>query len=155
MRYTLIFAMFILLFSSCKKDKFTTAPQITFKTYNPDQGSNYSNNNSQPVMVLEITDAEGDLGFIAGKDTAKVYIKNMLTSKEDSLIFPDLAAASKSNFKATIEIGLLSVMGGRNLPVNQRPYVDTLYFEVYVKDFAKNKSNVILTDKPFYYFSLP
>ena len=79
----------------------------------------------------------------------------MLTSKEDSLIFPDLRTAGKSNFKADIEIGLLSVMGGRNLPLNQRPYVDTLYFEVYVKDFAKNKSNVLITDKPFYYFSLP
>jgi len=155
MRYSLLFTIAILFFAACKKDKYTTAPQIVFKSYNPDQGSNYSNDNNQPVMILEITDAEGDLGFIAGKDTAKVYIKNLLTNKEDSLIFPDLRTAGKSNFKADIEIGLLSVMGGRNLPLNQRPYVDTLYFEVYVKDFAKNKSNVLITDKPFYYFSLP
>ncbi|MEZ5028727.1 MAG: hypothetical protein R2765_08075 [Ferruginibacter sp.] len=68
------------------------------------------------------------------------------------MIFPDLRAANKSNFKAEIDLGLLSVLGGRNLPVNQRPYVDTLYFEVYVTDFAKNKSNVLVTDQPFYYF---
>lgn len=155
MRFTLVFAIIVLLFAACKKDKFTTAPQITFKSYNPNQGSNYSNSTNEPVMTLEITDAEGDLGFIAGSDTAKIYIKNLLTSKEDSLIFPDLRAANKSNFKAEIDLGLLSVLGGRNLPINQRPYVDTLYFEVYVTDFAKNKSNVLVTDQPFYYFSLP
>ncbi|MCC7379838.1 MAG: hypothetical protein IT255_10790, partial [Chitinophagaceae bacterium] len=126
MRFTLVFAIIVLLFAACKKDKFTTAPQITFKSYNPNQGSNYSNSTNEPVMTLEITDAEGDLGFIAGSDTAKIYIKNLLTSKEDSLIFPDLRAANKSNFKAEIDLGLLSVLGGRNLPVNQRPYVDTL-----------------------------
>lgn len=155
MRFTLVFAIIVLFFAACKKDKFTTAPQISFKSYNPDQGSNYSNNSNEPVMILEITDAEGDLGFIAGKDTAKIYIKNLLTNKEDSLIFPDLRAAGKSNFKAEIQLGLLNVMGGRSLPVNQRPYVDTLFFEVYVTDFAKNKSNVLVTDQPFYYFSLP
>ncbi|HQW85361.1 MAG TPA: hypothetical protein PK987_12885 [Ferruginibacter sp.] len=155
MRFTLVFAIIVLLFAACKKDKFTTAPQISFKSYNPDQGSNYSTNADEPVMTLEITDAEGDLGFIAGSDTAKIYIKNLLTSKEDSLIFPDLSAAGKSNFKAEIELGLLNVMGGRNLPVNQRPYLDTLYFEVYVTDFAKNKSNILVTSQPFFYFSLP
>ena len=106
-------------------------------------------------MVLEITDAEGDLGNISATEISKVYIKNTLTNKEDSIDFPDLRSVSKSNFKANIEIGLFSVMGGRSLPFNQRPYQDTLHFEVYVKDFAKNKSNVILTDKPFIYYTLP
>lgn len=102
-----------------------------------------------------LADAEGDLGFVPGSDTAKIYIKNLLTNKEDSMNFPDLSAAGKSNFKATIELGLLNVLGGRNLPTNQRPYVDTLHFEVYVTDFAKNKSNLVVTTEPFYYFSLP
>ncbi|MEZ5028726.1 MAG: hypothetical protein R2765_08070 [Ferruginibacter sp.] len=61
MRFTLVFAIIVLLFAACKKDKFTTAPQITFKSYNPNQGSNYSNSTNEPVMTLEITDAEGDL----------------------------------------------------------------------------------------------
>lgn len=29
---------------------------------------------------------------------------------------------------------------------------DTIYYKVYVKDFAKNKSNEIQTGKPIYYF---
>ena len=155
MRYTLIISILAVCFISCNKDKYTTAPQISFKSFDPNQGSNHNTFSDQPVMVLEITDAEGDLGFINGHDTARVYIKNMLTLKEDSIDFPDLAAARKSNFKANIEVGLFSVMGGRNLPFSSRPYQDNLQFQVYVKDFAKNKSNVILTDKPFTFYTLP
>ena len=155
MRYTLLITILALTFLSCNKDKYTTAPQIVFKSFKPAEGSNYSTNANQPVMILEITDAEGDLGNISATEISKVYIKNMLTSKEDSLDFPDLRTVSQSKFRANIEIGLRSVMGGRNLPSSQRPYQDNLQFEVYVKDFAKNKSNVILTNKPFTYYTLP
>jgi len=33
-----------------------------------------------------------------------------------------------------------------------RPYTDTLFFEIFVRDFARNKSNVITTE-PLYYLS--
>jgi predicted lipoprotein with Yx(FWY)xxD motif len=155
MRYTLLISIVVLFFTACKKDKYTTAPQIVFKSFKPAEGSNYSTTADPPLIVLEVTDAEGDLGLIKGKDTSKVYIKNMLTLKEDSMLLPDLQTVSKSNFKATLEISLYTVMGGRSLPVNQRPYSDNLQFQVYVKDFAKNKSNVILTDKTFTYYTLP
>jgi|GWRWMinimDraft_12_1066020.scaffolds.fasta_scaffold17936_2 hypothetical protein len=155
MRYSLLFTIAILFFTACKKDKYTTAPQIVFKSFNPDQASNYTTFNNQPVMILEITDAEGDLGNKSPTEVSKVFVKNLLTSKLDSIVFPDLSRISTSNFKAEIEVGLRSVLGGRNLPSNQRPYQDNLQFEVYVIDFAKNKSNVIITDKPFTYFTLP
>lgn len=155
MRYSLLFAIAILFFTACKKDKYTTAPQIVFKSFNPAEGSNYSTIANQPKMVLEVTDAEGDLGNISSTEVSKVFIKNLLTNKEDSMVFPDIRSISQSNFKAQIDIGLKSVLGGRNLPTNQRPYQDTLRFEVYVVDFAKNKSNVILTDKQFIYYTLP
>lgn len=155
MRYSLLFTIAILFFTACKKDKYTTAPQISFKSFRPAEGSTRSDRNNPPIMVLEVTDAEGDLGDISPTERSKIYLKNTLTGKEDSLVFPDLRSASKSNFKADIEVGLFSVMGGRSLPASQRPYQDTLHFEVYVKDFAKNKSNVILTDKQFIYYTLP
>jgi hypothetical protein len=155
MRYSLLFAIAILFFTACKKDKYTTAPQISFKSFKPAEGSNYSTIADQPVMILEITDAEGDLGNLGPTAIAKAYVKNMLTNKLDSFDFPDLSRISKSNFKADVEIGLKKVMSGRSLPTNQRPYQDILHFEVYVTDFAKNKSNVILTDKDFIYYTLP
>jgi len=155
MRYSLLFTIAILFFTACKKDKYTTAPQISFKSFSALEASNYTTVAGQPVLILEVTDAEGDLGDISSTEQSKVYIKNMLTNKEDSLVFPDLSSISKSNFKADIEVGLRNVLGGRSLPTSQRPYQDTLHFEVYVKDFAKNKSNVILTDKQFIYYTLP
>jgi hypothetical protein len=152
MRYSLLFTIAILFFTACKKDKYTTAPQITFKSFKPAEGSNY---NTSAVMILEITDAEGDLGKLSSTEVSKAYVKNMLTNKLDSFDFPDLSRISKSNFKADVEIGLKKVMAGRSLPTSQRPYQDNLHFEVYVTDFAKNKSNVILTDQDFIYYTLP
>jgi len=155
MRYSLLFTIAILFFTACKKDKYTTAPQISFKSFSALEASNYTTVDGQPVIVLEVTDAEGDLGNISSTEQSKIYLKNTLTGKEDSLVFPDLRSVSKSNFKADIEVGLRNVLGGRPFPTVPRPYQDTLHFEVYVKDFAKNKSNVILTDKQFIYYTLP
>lgn len=140
----------VVLFSGCKKDKFTTEPQITFQRFQPDQGSNKSSLNNQPYLIFEITDSEGDLDI----DTAKIFVRNTITNKLDSFNFPDLKAARGKNFKGDVQVGLFTVMGGRNLPSTQRPYVDTLSFEVYVTDLARNKSNVIIAS-PFYYFTLP
>jgi hypothetical protein len=156
MRYSLLLTIAILFFTACKKDKYTTAPQISFKSFRPAEGSTRSSRTDPPIMVLEVTDAEGDLGFISATEQSKLYVKNTLTGKIDSsFVFPDLRSISKSNFKADIEVGLFGVMGGRPFPTVPRPYQDTLHFEVYVKDFAKNKSNVILTDKDFIFYTLP
>jgi len=104
-------------------------------------------------MILQVTDAEGDLGKISSTEISKAYVKNTLTNKLDSFDFPDLSSISKSNFKANVEIGLKKVMSGRSTGI--RPYQDIIHFEVYVTDFAKNKSNVILTDQDFIYYTLP
>ena len=148
MRYSLVFTIAIFLLSACKKDKFTTAPQIEFKSISPDVVDNTS---ATPILTIHITDAEGDLGINA-KDTAFIYLKNLLTNTFDSLRFPDLQAVAKSNFKADVDIDITKVLRCKSLPGNPPPlHTDILYFQVYVKDFAKNKSNVIVTDKPVYY----
>jgi hypothetical protein len=150
----------ILLFTavlfSCKKDEFTDEPQITFKRFDLSESNNYVQQNMQPHIIMEVTDANGDLGFKPGEDTAIIYLKNLLTGRIDStLYFPDLGASATQNFKGEVSVGLFSVLGGRDLPANQRPYSDTLYFEIYIKDFAKHKSNVIQTPDPFIYHTLP
>lgn len=148
MRYTLLFTIALIFFTTCKKDKFTTNPQIKFKSISPtviDIGANVPD----PVITINITDAEGDIG-ITSKDTAFIYMKNLLTNDFDSLPFPDLAAAAKSNFDAEVDITTTKVFKCKSLPGNIL-HTDTLYFEVYVKDFAKNKSNVITTDRPVYF----
>lgn len=155
MRIVLLIATVFTLVS-CNKDEFTDEPQIKFLRFDANQASNFTQLANQPHIFLEVTDANGDLGFKPGEDTAIIYLKNVFTNFIDStLYFPDLGSSAKKNFKAEIRIGLFSVLGGRDLPFNQRPYSDTLFFEVYIKDFAKNKSNVLITPEPFIFHTLP
>lgn len=151
MRYTLLISILALLFIGCKKDKFTTAPQISFKSVKPDVW--YSSNINPyegPLLTIHLTDSEGDFGFANNKDTSYVYVKNITIPpyKIDSLKFPSLTSLNTKNLNVDVSVMIRSVLQGSGRP---KPYVDTLYFEVYVKDFAKNKSNVITTDKPVYY----
>jgi hypothetical protein len=148
MRYTFLFTIAILLITACKKDKFTTTPQIGFKKLSHN-AVDLSPTSAVPVVTLSITDAEGDLGITA-TDTAFIYMKNLLTNDFDSLPFPDLQSAGKSNFKADIDVTITKVLKCKSLP-GFPLHTDTLYFEFYVKDFAKNKSNVVTTPEPVYF----
>ena len=148
MRYTLILTIAILVFTACKKDKFTTAPQLKFKSISPTVIAS-SGLGAEPVLTFNITDAEGDIG-ITSKDTAYIYMKSLLTNDFDSLPFPNLQTASKSNFQADVDFSTRKVFKCKPIPGGAL-HTDTLYFEVYVKDFAKNKSNVIKTGYPVYY----
>lgn len=150
MRYTLLFTIAILGFTACKKDKYTSAPQISFKKLSHN-AVDTSINSATPVVTFSITDAEGDLGITA-TDTAFIYMKNLLTNTFDSVPFPDLQSAGKSRFKADVDVTIDKVIKCRSLPGSPPPlHTDTLYFEFYVKDFAKNKSNVFTTPEPVYF----
>ena len=153
MRYILILAVIALGFLSCKKDKFNTVPEIKFKKISPDTW--YSNNldpTQGPVLTFTLTDAEGDFGFKDNADTSYVYVKNLKVPpfRIDSLKFPVLTSLSRTNLNVDVEVNIRSVLA--NTLGRPRPYTDTLRFEVYVKDFAKNKSNVIIAE-PVYYIT--
>jgi hypothetical protein len=107
------------------------------------------NANEGPILTLHLTDAEGDFGFVDRQDTSYVYLKNISIPpfKIDSVKFPTIPNQIKNNLNVDVEVLLRSVLAISGRP---RPHVDTLYFEAYVKDFAKNKSNVIVTEKPVY-----
>ena len=150
MRYSLLFTLVILFFTACKKDKFTTTPQIKFEKLSHN-AVDLLPTSATPIVTFSITDAEGDLG-INSKDTAYIYMKNLLTNTFDSVPFPDLQTAGKSNFKANVDVTITKVIKCKSLPGNPPPlHIDTLYFEFYVKDFAKNKSNVFTTPQPVYF----
>jgi hypothetical protein len=154
MRITIILGCLILFFAACKKDKYTTEPQIRFKSISPDVSGSYllsPQRDQAPKLTLEITDAEGDVGFIGGSDTSRIYFKNIKTGDKDSFDFPDIQTAASKNFKADVVINLFDAIGCENSGP-PRPRVDTIAFEIYVTDFEKHKSNVIVTnDHPIYY----
>jgi hypothetical protein len=80
----------------------------------------------------------------------------------DSFELPsNISSIATANFKADVDIDLTNKgalpTGGRGVMASStgrpRPFTDTLYFEVYVKDFAKNKSNVIKTSDPLLFIT--
>ena len=150
MRNTIIIFIISLLAVSCGKDKYTSEPQIKFKSvsHNRVNSGVIIGSPEIPLITLDVTDAEGDLGFKTGKDTSYIFIKNLLVNRLDSFVLPDIESVTTKNFQADIRINTFDILRGSTRP---RPKVDTLYFEIYIKDFAKHKSNVIITRDPIYY----
>ena len=76
--YKIFLSLFlVVLFSACGKDKYTTEPQLTFKSFNPNQSNNLVPYEFQSTIKLEVRDKEGDIGLNAGKDTAFIFIREM------------------------------------------------------------------------------
>ena len=142
-----------LIFTSCKKSDGNSIPEIKFKKIT----SPFVNttNGDFPILTISVKDADGDYGFKDGADTSYIYIKNLsyFPFKLDSFKFPsNLSAANIVNNWVLADIDLRNggTAGGGvlNFSTRPRPKTDTLHFEVYMKDFKKNKSNVIRTDDP-------
>lgn len=145
MKRLLIIAFSALLFTACSKDKFGSVPEIKYKSISPDIF--YSDNTSEfghPILTIRLRDAEGDFGPLSGNDSSYVYVKNTYVNpaREDSFLFPKIVGIPKKNLDidVTVDIKSVALGSGLNLP---EPVIDTVFFEVYVKDFAKNKSNVV------------
>ncbi len=152
MHKIIIFFSLILVFGACKKDKFTTAPQITYKSVSPNAFiANSTTSTVSPVLTINVTDAEGDLGFKDGSDTSKIFIKSLLTNQLDSLLLPSIGNGGFKKFQADIQVELRSILSCRTpLPPAGQTRTDTVFVEVYITDFAKNKSNVLKVPDPVY-----
>ena len=150
MRFLLFIAVVSIGLTYCKKDKYTTAPQISFLSLSPNYFRSADLGFSGPVLSMQLTDAEGDLGLKSYEDTCFVYVKNLSIDpfETDSIPFPDLSGiSSPKNLDVKMDVELRNIRYSNN---PNRPFTDTIYFEVYVKDFAGNKSNVIKTPTPLY-----
>jgi hypothetical protein len=147
----ILFIVICFVFVSCKKENYTTQPQISFLSITPSTW--YSDNPSLtgPQLSFKLTDAEGDFGF---QDTSIsfVYIRleNDTLNPPDSLAFPNLPIPNKSNLNVEVSVDIVSILPPPHTP---RPFTDSLHFELYVKDFAGNKSNVIKSTTPFYFIT--
>ncbi len=145
----------VIIFASCGKNKFTTEPQIEFISLQP---NDYFQGKSLllpgPVLTLKLRDAEGDFGFDDGNDTSYVYIKNLSIPPFDldSIPFPYSPEIKRKNLNAEVAVdlkygsGLLQGTGIRG-----SGSIDTLFYEVFVRDFANHKSNIIKTPTPVYF----
>jgi hypothetical protein len=152
MKNILVLFIVTICLVSCGKDKFTTAPQIKFVSLLPNfaQSSITSLDPNAPKLTIEVTDAEGDLGGQDITDSSMIYLRNLKSNNIDSFRFPDLTRAQQNNFKAEVTISLFNALDCVT-PGPPRPRTDTVFYEVYVRDAKKNKSNVIKTVDALFY----
>jgi len=152
MKNVIALILMSVLISSCGKDKFTTAPQIKFVSVSPNfaRSSITSLDPNAPKLTIEVTDAEGDLGGQDVTDSSMIYLRNLKSNNIDSFRFPDLTRAQQNNFKAEVTISLFNALDCVS-PGPPRPRTDTLFYEVFVRDAKRNKSNVIITTEPLFY----
>jgi hypothetical protein len=153
MRYILIISLLALVLFGCKKDKFQTTPQIKFISLSPNFAQSDITSFQRelaPKLTFKITDAEGDFGSSDVKDSSMIYVKHLLSNNIDSFRFPDLSRASKNDFEAEVTINLFDALDCYS-PAPPRPRTDTVYYEFYVRDAKKNKSNVVKTPTPLLY----
>lgn len=158
MKKFLSFLGLSILLTACGKDKFTSVPQISFNSLTPNTYQRGTNINAEgPKLSIQLTDAEGDFRFVPGEDTSYVYVKNLTIPpfNIDSIPFPSASALQRKDLNAEVIVDLKfgrGILTGTQNPL-RRPFVDTVYFEVYVKDLAKNKSNVIKTADPLFFIT--
>jgi len=147
----ILFIVICFVVISCKKENYTTQPQISFLSITPSTWYSDIPLSTGPQLSFKLTDAEGDFGF---QDTSIsfVYIRleNDTLNPPDSLAFPNLPIPNKSNLNVEVSVDITSVLPPPNFP---SPFTDTLHFELYVKDFAGHKSNVIKSTTPFYFIT--
>ncbi len=141
----------VVLLASCDKDRFTTEPQIKFLSLNPNSWNSDNTSLIGPKLRFQLTDREGDLGWRADAPSY-VYIRLSRDTTEpyDSLRFPSMQLADPKNLNAEVEIDITEALPPPHFP---RDYMDTLYFDVYVKDRANHSSNIIRTPEPFFYYT--
>ncbi len=158
MRKIIFFLCLTGLFYSCKKADGGNAPEIKFKDILDIYNLNPTQPQGKPILTIQVKDADGDIGF-NGNDTSFIFIKNVTANpfRSDSFAFPtSLSTVPKTAYLTYLDV-LIDLNGSRvngaalayrpeGLPSGARR--DSTYYEVYIKDFAKHKSNIIRTDKP-------
>jgi hypothetical protein len=159
MRYLVISFLVVVVLISCKKSDGNSAPKIKFKSILETYASNIPiTGQPLPILTIQVSDDDGDLGFNDGIDTSYIYIKNVTVTpfRIDSFKFPkELSTLPKTSFRSYVDVDI--DISKSSAPLIYKPTGnnrrDSLYYEIYIKDFKKNKSNVIKTDKPLVYIT--
>ena len=139
MRYTFLFSILLLLFVSCNKNKYTTKPQLKYKSANKTvfrQGDVLS-------FTLSFTDAEGDL-----QDS--IYVEKFVAKCANSSFsrlykIPDFPTSKSQSGEIVVSYGY-NVTGYPPIRTPQCNKNDTCIFKFVLKDKAQNKSDTAYSE---------
>ncbi len=137
----IVFALTVLI--ACNKDKYSTTPQLSFKKFS---------NNVIPVgggfeATIHFTDKEGDIG-------SKFYVKRISRicpttaginfTDSNKAVIPDFNTSR--NLEGDFLISFSRIVGGNSFYLaNCSGKNDTSLFKIWVKDFAGNVSDTLVT----------
>lgn len=134
-----------ILMAGCSKDKYTTKPQLTFKSV-----KNYTVERGGLIHItIGFTDKEGDIS-----DT--LYIQNRTAACPASdfqspAAYPIPDFPTSSNLSGNIDIiyenGSVDTQNAL-YSANSCEKPDTTFFYFWIKDKANNVSDTVRTDKP-------
>jgi hypothetical protein len=140
MRNTILIAVVCFAFFGCKKETYSTTPELTYKSVNttflfPDQIIKFS---------LTVTDAEGDI--IDTLYVQKVSLNCVASNFSETVPLPKFPTSK--NVKADV---LVSYSNGINNPgyttiASRCGYNDSCYFRFMLKDKANNKSDTVRSE---------
>ncbi|MEJ7821243.1 MAG: hypothetical protein WKF85_02915 [Chitinophagaceae bacterium] len=141
MRNSILFFLIILFFVSCKKDKFTTAPQLKYES------SNKKVFRSGDVIIfnLSFTDAEGDFSDSA-LYVEKFEPKCIASRFSQFYKLPDFPTSKDQSGNITVTYGynvssLPPILGPQCVNRN-----DTAIFKFVLRDKANNKSDTVRSE---------
>jgi len=150
----------VMIIAACQKKPYNyypPEPQIYYKGIKPNR-VNFADTAGYIQVILEFNDGDGDLGTDPQQLKNRIYVKDSRdTTAGDSTFtypFPYIAANMRpdnGSLEGSIYINLGREYFAR-IPIDSLHLalgMDTLTYNVYIKDDAGHKSNVITTD-PIY-----
>lgn len=119
---------------ACKKDQFTTRPQLKFKSVNTELVLS----NQPLVFYLQVTDKEGDFTGQSRVYSEKVSRHCADTETQDSLRIPDNITTRKD-----MDVEIEYAFQTPPKCVANSAVDDTCYFKFWIKDAANNVSDTV------------
>lgn len=141
MRYTALISIFIILLCGCNKNKYTTAPQLTYKSVNTKTLSS-----GQVLSItLSFTDAEGDLLADSSLYVEKFEPKCKNSGFRQYYRLPSFPTSKNQSGDLTVTYGY-NVSGFPPILPPQCNRNDTCVFKFVLRDAAKNKSDTAVSE---------
>jgi len=138
MRYSILIVAISLLAIGCNKDKFTTAPQLKFKSLNVED----LRKDDVLQIKLSFTDKEGDIDSIYVEQKS---INCAKTKFHEIKLIPAFPTTSNTEGDFLISYGY-RVNPALVEPQCEDVPADSCYFRFAIRDKAGNKSDTVQTD---------
>ncbi|MBA3827522.1 MAG: hypothetical protein H0X33_01155 [Taibaiella sp.] len=145
MRYfTALAFLSVLALASCRKNNASKIPHISTLSIAPDSIIGGSSGDTV-YLSFHFTDGDADLGNNQNTTNYDIYIKDLRTNTVTGYFFPSIPSQIEDpnvGLEGDCRIKLLAAF---IIPRPDHLLLDTVRYEVYIKDKAQNESNHLTT----------